>query len=68
MVDGMLSCSHCDTTLVLPTPSVLTGTGEAEVYMDHEAIQDELNRFKNKHQDCPHKAEDCNHPDLMGAL
>lgn len=55
MMDGVLSCSKCGTTEFVPTPHVKASRfdmDDTEVYMDHEAIVDDLNRFKIKHQDC----------------
>jgi hypothetical protein len=40
----------------MPTPAVRVNPFDkdgVDVFMDHDAIADELNRFKDKHQDCP---------------
>lgn len=55
MVDGRISCSRCGKVEFLPTPHVKVNQFDMdcdEVYMDHEAVMDDLNRFKLKHQDC----------------
>jgi hypothetical protein len=55
LVDGILTCIRCKDTIILPTPSIRVRPRDKnckEVYMDHDAIADELNRFKDTHQDC----------------
>lgn len=55
LVDGILTCVRCNEKQILPTPSVRVRPMDKsckEVYMDHDAIADELNRFKDTHQNC----------------
>lgn len=55
MATGIVKCDRCEAFEFLPTPAIKDGEG---VYMDHEAIADDLNRFKEKHQNCEEKKSD----------
>jgi hypothetical protein len=55
MATGVVKCDRCSAFEFLPTPAVRL---EGGVVMDHEAIADDLNRFKEKHQNCEEKKSD----------
>lgn len=60
MYDGTLRCYRCGDAEIIPTPSIRVNTLDKdckEVYMDHDAIVGDLERFKQKHQDCAEPME-----------
>lgn len=50
---GIASCARCDTKLDLPLPAVRENWASKRVYMNLAAIEDELWRFQQKHENCP---------------
>ena len=54
LMDGVVSCSRCGFKDIYPTPSV-SAEQKDYYYLDHEAIGDDINRFKLAHLNCTEK-------------
>lgn len=52
MMDGVVTCDRCRDSQFLPTPSVRINWWSRDVFLDHDAIAGDLNRFKEKHENC----------------